>query len=212
MIRHKVLLVFCLFLLSMLSCNFFNPSAPPQEYTSSDDVVSTVEVVPTDLPTEAIIPTDLPTEEEPVPTEPPLPEIVFIGHTSLALGEAADFIQTEGGFAVHINTIVPDADLLLITVNAPDGPMPGLREQLNFLEGQTLARAAILLAHDDELNDPELRQLVLLETRELLYQYADSTQVDRFEILEQSDPELITKLRAILILPPSNIEIHAPPQ
>ncbi len=194
---QRIMIVFWIGLIAALSCNLLSPAdqelVPPEEPTA-------VEVIPTAVP-------ELPTEEA-SPT-PHIPVIVLIGHKAVTLGDAAYTIQTEGGFVVHVNEIVPDADLVLFTINAPDGPMPGFVEGLNSLVGQTVPHAAILLTQTELLTDPELQQLELVEVREILSKYTDAAQVDQLEVLDFSDPELISKLQGLLSTPPMNLEIHA---
>jgi hypothetical protein len=191
--RPKMLLVICIVLAAILGCNFL---------TSADQ-----ELLPIDEPT--AVP-EVPTLPPVTPTEPPyIFQILLLGHDAPALGDAAYTIQTDGGFIVHVNKVVPEADLVLFTVHALDGPMPGFLEGLDSLAGQSLPHAAILLTQTELLNDPELLQLELLEINEILDRYADPAQVDQLKVLEFSDPELIAKIEALLAQPPMDMEMHA---
>ena len=136
-------------------------------------------------------------------------DIVMIGASSLALGEAANNLQTPGSLAVSVNSDASAADLVLFTVYAPDGPMPNTVREIERLQGQTISRAAILLTGVDVLSDPELQQLVVLEFRELLARYLGN-QANAFEVLRMPDPALISKIQALLILPPTNLPVNAP--
>ena len=140
---------------------------------------------------------------------PALPEVVLLGFPSLPLGLAAQTIQNSGEFRVRVNADVDSAALVLFVVHGPDGPMrPGI-DEIRRRDGQTVARAAILVTSADLL-DPELLQLVLLETRDALASYLGEERTTRLEVFKMPDPDLVSKLAALLFLPPVDIPITAP--
>jgi hypothetical protein len=142
---------------------------------------------------------------------PPLPRVVLLGAPSLPLGLAAKTIQDSGRFTVRVNADVDSAELVLFVVHGPDGPMrPGI-EAIERRAGQKLARAAILVTGAD-LQDAELLQLVLLETREVLGRYLGEEAANRLEVLKMPDADLVPKLEALLFLPPIDLRIAAPPR
>jgi hypothetical protein len=205
----KILPVFCISLLAIMACNLPGLAAVPTEAVPVDQAPDR-QLEATAFPSS---PPPIPAEATEIPSSTPqIPKIVLIGFQSLALGEAANFIQNQGGFVVSVNEVVPSADLLLFTINAPDGPMPDTVRQIQDQQGQTVSRAAILLINTDLQPDAELEQLVLLEVREMLYRFIAEDQVNRLEILRMPAPDLGDKLRALLILPPANIQINAPTQ
>jgi hypothetical protein len=135
----------------------------------------------------------------------------MLGFASLPLGQAAQTLQASGEFSVRVNADVDSAAMVLFVVHAPDGPMrPGL-DQIAVRAGQKAARAAILITGTEDLA-PELLQLVLLETREVLGGYVGEARASRLEVLKMPDPELPSKLKALLFLPPVNIVLDAPVQ
>lgn len=139
-----------------------------------------------------------------------VPRIVLIGRQDLSLGQAANSLQAATGFAVSVNASLADADLVLFTVHAPDGPMPATRTEIQRREGETAVRAAILLTGVDGVTDPELRQLVTLEFRQLLAGYIGETSANGLEIVLMPDPNLKSQIEALLVLPPANLPIQTP--
>lgn len=137
------------------------------------------------------------------------PEIVLLGHATLPLGLAAQTLKESGELEVHVNTDVDSADLVLFFIHAPDGPMQSGMDEIRRCEGQTLERAAILISSAD-LPAPELLDLVMLETREALGRYLGEEQASRLEILKMPDPDLVTKVKVLLLLPATNVRIKVP--
>jgi hypothetical protein len=136
------------------------------------------------------------------------PSVAVIGHRSQALGEAVASIndRSAGAYSASISDPRNGTDLLLVAVNTPDGPMPGLREALERLRGQTVARAAILYTQTDRLNDRELEQLVRLETNEMLERYG----VRGLDVITMPDNQIDLKIKGLLALPARNIRISSP--
>jgi len=194
-------------LLAILACNLLSPTAVPIEAPPVDEAPIIIQSEPTSAPS---FTPETPEEAAAVPsTTPQLPKIVLVGYQSLALGEAANFIQNQGGFVVSVNEVVLEVDLLLFTINAQDGPMPDTLRQIQNQQGQTLSRAAILLIQTDLQPDAELEQLVILDTREVLHRFISEEQANRLEVLRMPDSAIGDKLRALLFLPPANILISA---
>jgi hypothetical protein len=137
-----------------------------------------------------------------------LPELVLLGDPSLHLGLAAKTIQDSGEFRVRVNADVDSADLVLVVIHGPDGPMPQVLDEIRRRNGQTLARVAILIT-DADLPDSDLLALVVLESREVLGRLLGEELTNRVEVLKMPDPDLISKLKALLFLPPVNIRVRA---
>jgi hypothetical protein len=136
------------------------------------------------------------------------PAVAVIGHQSQALGEAVATLndRSAGAYKAYVGDSNGDTDLLLVAVNAPDGPMPGLREALNRLNGKTVPRAAVLYTQSDRLNDPELIQLVQLEVNELLQRYG----VQGLDVIRMPGDQLDLKVKGLLALPARNVRFTSP--
>jgi hypothetical protein len=138
-------------------------------------------------------------------------KIILLGNPTLVLGEAAKYIQDQTGFVVEVNADVNSADLVLITIYAPDGLMPATINELERRQNQTAARLAILITGMDDLNnDQELYQLIVREAYETLSPYLTAAEHYSLEFLQMPGPELIDKLQALLLLPPTHIQIAKP--
>jgi translation elongation factor EF-Tu-like GTPase len=61
-----------------------------------------------------------------------------------------------------------DGNTVDLTVNAPDGPMPQFRTAIMNARAQGVSRVVVHLENTSVLNDGELLELVVLETKELL--------------------------------------------
>jgi hypothetical protein len=68
------------------------------------------------------------------------------------------------------NVVPGPSDIVLFAMGALDGPMPTFREHVEAMRGTTHGDAAILLVDAAQQDDPELIELVLIETRNLLQQ------------------------------------------
>lgn len=102
--------------------------------------------------------------------------VALIGHQDHGQAEAAAVLEEAG---IEIAAVVEHprdttdvaavagADLVLLTVSAADGPMPGTRQVLADLDGVVMTRVAVLLTRTDVNTDPELIDLVELEILEL---------------------------------------------
>ena len=104
------------------------------------------------------------------------------------------------GHADYIKNMITGAaqmDGAILVVAAPDGPMPQTREHILLARQVGVPRMVVFLNKVDQLDDPELLDLVELEVRELLSQYdfpGDDVPVVRGAALaalesESPDPE-----------------------
>jgi hypothetical protein len=98
--------------------------------------------------------------------ETPQTELVLLGHPD-AVQRATLLIPD---ITARRNTPPDEGAAVVFVISATDGPMPQTREQIENLRGKQYRRSAILLVNTQNL-DPELIELVTLETRELLQRY-----------------------------------------
>ena len=78
------------------------------------------------------------------------------------------------GHADYIKNMITGAaqmDGAIVVVAAPDGPMPQTREHILLARQVEVPRIVIFLNKVDQMDDPELLELVELELRELLDRY-----------------------------------------
>src|SRR5690606_27439493 len=78
-------------------------------------------------------------------------------------------------------------DGAILVVAAPDGPMPQTREHVLLARQVEVPAIVVFLNKVDQMNDPELLELVELELRELLSTYkfpGDTTPIVRGSALE----------------------------
>jgi elongation factor Tu len=78
------------------------------------------------------------------------------------------------GHADYIKNMITGAaqmDGAILVVSAPDGPMPQTREHILLARQVEVPAMVVFLNKVDQLDDPELLELVELEVRELLSQY-----------------------------------------
>src|ERR671928_1163879 len=81
-------------------------------------------------------------------------------------------------------------DGAILVVSAPDGPMPQTREHVLLARQVEVPAMVVYLNKIDQMNDPELLELVELELRELLNSYdfpGDSTPIVRGSAKEALD-------------------------
>ncbi|MCZ6707692.1 MAG: elongation factor Tu, partial [Chloroflexi bacterium] len=104
------------------------------------------------------------------------------------------------GHADYIKNMITGAaqmDGAIVVVAAPDGPMPQTREHILLARQVEVPRIVIFLNKVDQMDDPELLELVELELRELLDRYqfpGDEIPIVRGSALaalesESEDPE-----------------------
>ncbi len=78
------------------------------------------------------------------------------------------------GHADYVKNMITGAaqmDGAVLVVSAPDGPMPQTREHILLARQVGVPRIVVFLNKVDQLDDPELLELVELELRELLSKY-----------------------------------------
>ncbi len=78
------------------------------------------------------------------------------------------------GHADYVKNMITGAaqmDGAILVVSAPDGPMPQTREHILLARQVGVPRIVVFLNKLDQLEDPELLELVELEVRELLSKY-----------------------------------------
>lgn len=78
------------------------------------------------------------------------------------------------GHADYVKNMITGAaqmDGAILVVSAPDGPMPQTREHILLARQVGVPRIVVFLNKVDQLDDPELLELVELELRELLSKY-----------------------------------------
>ena len=102
-----------------------------------------------------------------------------------------------GGLTPRQNSIPLTNDVVLFTVSLKDGPMPQTREQIMAIQGKQRGPAAIFLVDAFAATDPELRELVLLETRNLLKQYQQPG-VDAMPVLYDESPTILDQIRELI--------------
>ena len=80
-------------------------------------------------------------------------------------------------------------DGAILVVSAPDGPMPQTREHVILARQVEVPAMVVYLNKTDQLDDPELLELVELELRELLasYQFSDETPIVRGSALAANE-------------------------
>ena len=78
------------------------------------------------------------------------------------------------GHADYVKNMITGAaqmDGAILVVSAPDGPMPQTREHILLARQVGVPRIVVFINKVDQLEDPELLELVELEVRELLSKY-----------------------------------------
>jgi elongation factor Tu len=80
-------------------------------------------------------------------------------------------------------------DGAILVVSAPDGPMPQTREHVLLARQVEVPAMVVFLNKVDQLDDPELLELVELELRELLvsYQFSEDTPIIRGSALAANE-------------------------
>jgi hypothetical protein len=102
-----------------------------------------------------------------------------------------------GGLTARQNTLPLPNDAVLFTVSLKDGPMPQTREQIMAIQGKQRGPAAIFLVDAFAAPDPELRELVLLETKNLLKQYQQPG-VDAMPVFYDESPTILDQIRNLI--------------
>lgn len=108
--------------------------------------------------------------------------LVLIGAPSFSFEDFGLELEDLGYTVSDEPAVSPETDLLLVVVNAQDGPMPQTLAAVEGLVGSVVPRVAIALIDVDKQTDPELEALVVRETSELLTRYG-ITPVDTASIV-----------------------------
>jgi len=99
------------------------------------------------------------------------------------------------GHADYIKNMITGAaqmDGAILVVSAPDGPMPQTREHILLARQVSVPKIVVALNKVDQMDDPELLELVELEVRDLLNQYdfpGDDTPIVRLSGLSALESE-----------------------
>ena len=98
-------------------------------------------------------------------------------------------------YVKNINTGAAQMDGAILVVSAADGPMPQTREHILLARQVGVPKIAVFLNKEDQVDDPELIELVEMEVRELLNEYeydGDNTPIvvgSALKALEDPDGE-----------------------
>jgi hypothetical protein len=104
-------------------------------------------------------------------------------------------------------TAVAASDLVLLTVSALDGPMPGTLQVLEDLDGYTIERLGVLITNSALNGDPELISLVIAEAVETVGRYGVPAPVP---VVTADAPSFPDDVRALLAAPSDDIVVAAP--
>ena len=121
--------------------------------------------------------------------------LLLLGHPD-PLTVASNLLGV-GGLTARQNTLPFPNDAVLFTVSLKDGPMPQTREQIMAIQGKQRGPAAIFLVDAFAAPDLELRELVLLETRNLLKQYQQPG-VDTMPVFYDESPSILDQIRNLI--------------
>lgn len=102
-----------------------------------------------------------------------------------------------GGLNPRQNVIPNPDEAVLFTVSLKDGPMPQTRDQIIAIQGKQRGPAAIFLVDGFAMPDLELRELVLLETRDLL-KSLQQPGVDAMPVFYDDDPNVLDQIRQLI--------------
>jgi translation elongation factor EF-Tu-like GTPase len=76
------------------------------------------------------------------------------------------------GYATAEGVLADDETVVVLSVNAPDGPMPQFLSDLREARLQDIPRVVVHVTNVSVLDDAELLALVMIETEELMLSYA----------------------------------------
>ena len=111
------------------------------------------------------------------------------------------------GHADYVKNMITGAaqmDGAILVVSAADGPMPQTREHILLSRQVGVPRLVIFLNKEDQVDDPELIELVEMEVRELLTEYefdGDNTPIvvgSALKALEEPDGEWADKVLKLM--------------
>ena len=111
------------------------------------------------------------------------------------------------GHADYVKNMITGAaqmDGAILVVSAADGPMPQTREHILLARQVGVPKIAVFLNKEDQVDDPELIELVEMEVRELLNEYeyeGDDTPIEvgsALKALEDPDGEWGDKIMKLM--------------
>ena len=111
------------------------------------------------------------------------------------------------GHADYVKNMITGAaqmDGAILVVSAADGPMPQTREHILLARQVGVPKIAVFLNKEDQVDDPELIELVEMEVRELLNEYeydGDNTSIvvgSALKALEDPDGEWGDKIMKLM--------------
>ncbi|HQO72628.1 MAG TPA: elongation factor Tu [Sedimentibacter sp.] len=111
------------------------------------------------------------------------------------------------GHADYVKNMITGAaqmDGAILVVSAADGPMPQTREHILLSRQVGVPRLIVFLNKEDQVDDPELIELVEMEVRELLTEYefdGDNTPIivgSALKALEEPDSEWAEKVLQLM--------------
>ncbi|MGI5890839.1 MAG: elongation factor Tu [Sedimentibacter sp.] len=111
------------------------------------------------------------------------------------------------GHADYVKNMITGAaqmDGAILVVSAADGPMPQTREHILLSRQVGVPRLIVFLNKEDQVDDPELIELVEMEVRELLTEYefdGDNTPIivgSALKALEEPDSEWADKVLKLM--------------
>lgn len=137
------------------------------------------------------------------------PQLELIGVQGFSFEDFALDLQDLGYEVSSDGAVSPQTDLLLVVVNAQDGPMPQTRDAVAALAGSVIPRAAIALIDVDKQPDPEIEDLVVLETVELLTRFGIAP-IDASNIVRAPGPDIATTIDLHLRRAPRDYRPAAP--
>ena len=124
----------------------------------------------------------------------PQPSVLLIGHPD-HVAVAMSFLGV-GGIKTRQNVIPEPNEVVLFTVSVLDGPMPQTVELITFIKGKQHGSAAIFMVNAYAQPDPDLRQLVLLEIKDLLKKNQQPG-VDVMPVIYDDQPTALEQVRKL---------------
>ena len=125
------------------------------------------------------------------------------------------------GHADYVKNMITGAaqmDGAILVVSAPDGPMPQTREHILLARQVQVPSMVVALNKVDQMDDPELLELVEMELRELLTEYGfpgddiPIVKVSALNALENPDSEAADQIMELMKAVDETIEIPDRPK
>lgn len=135
-----------------------------------------------------------------VPSVSPPDRVSIIGLDEPSAQLAAVILQQQGLLA-QVNGAPLLGGTALFAVSAVNGPMPQTREAVERLVGDDASRAAIVLLDAESNPNQELRELVILEMRELLGRHLGKAIGDSLPVLRPELPDFGQSVRGLPLVP-----------